>query len=197
MPSEKKIPRVSSSSEQARDIDGIRWVVSRLPASRSPEVLSRLFADVGEVVVELLCSPTKEISPDIEPIIRAGLQRWMGQSAEITMSAIKSVILTSALSRAKDLDLPWYVKQLLPGSITANGVEIDTMAELDETNMGAVGLMELVWHALVVNFRPTSTALATFVGSDGADERPPMANSIRGTSSWRGETPRDGQSAQA
>ena len=120
----KKIPKVSKPSAQARDIEGLTWTVSRLTAEFAPKVLSRLVADVGEMVAELLSSPDRDIPPEIEAAIVAMSGKMLSPKV------IKSILFSHSLGRVRDLDLGWYVEHMLIGFTSVNDVEIETMAEL-------------------------------------------------------------------
>ena len=174
----KKIPKVSQPSRQARDIEGLTWTVSRLTARRAPSVLSRLVADVGEIVAELLSSPDKELPPEIE----AGIIAVAG-GKKLPAHMLKAILFSSVLGRLKELDLEWYVEHIVIGWTSVNGVDIETMAELDETGLGAVGLAQLVWYALEVNFDFISAGLGT---SDGNEEPAQETSRVSGTSSFKG-----------
>jgi hypothetical protein len=126
-------------------------------------------------------------------MIRAGIAKFTGGYAAVGLAVVKAVFMTSAISQVKDLDMPWYFEEMLPGLVTANGVRLDTMEEIAETGIGPIDLLELMWVAMVVNFRPTSTARAMFDGSAGAVQSP--ENRTNGKSSYRGGATKDGQAA--
>lgn len=186
MQSQKKtIPKVSSIGHQARDIDGVKWTVCRLPAQRALPVLSRLISDVGPVLTEVICSPDRDIDPGVEATIRGAVAAFAPSTGALTLAAVKAIFLTTAIGKIGKIDLGWYAAAILPGCVSANGVPIDSMDELDETGIGPVGLMELVWHALVVNFRFTTSARAMLDGSAGAENQTP--GPIQGKSRYKGE----------
>lgn len=198
MTTEKKtIPKFSTPSTQSREIDGQLVSISRLPARRAPAVLSRLLADVGEVVAEILASPDRELDPEIEAAIRgmlaekAGAQKAIGASIGI----IKAIVFSDVLAKVKTFDVGWYIEAMLPKSIAVGGVNIDTMAELDETGIGPVAMMEALWFAMRVNFLPTFAGLATSDGSESpaATESQPLAKKITGKSSLRGAAAKAGR----
>lgn len=181
----KSIPKVSQPSRQARDIEGLSWAVSRLTARRSPSVLSRLVADVGEMVAEVLSSPDRELPPEIE----AAIVRSAGKM--LSPRVLKAILFSHSLGRVRDLDLGWYVEHVIVGLMSVNGVEIETMDELDETGIGPAGVLELIWYAIEVNFDFTGAGLATPAGS----EEPAATNLVSGTSSYKGARNRDGRQA--
>jgi len=183
----KAIPKVSTVSRQARDIEGLTWTVSRLTARGAPKVLSRLVADVGELVAEILSSPDKELPPEIE----AAIIKMAGKALPIGI--LKAIFFSSALGQLRALDLDWYVERVIVGQTTVNDVEIETLNDLDETGLGASGLAQLLWLAIEVNFDFIGAGLGT---SAGSEEPAPATRRVSGTSSLRGETSRDGQRAQ-
>jgi hypothetical protein len=194
MQSQKKtIPKVSSIGHQARDIDGVKWAVCRLPAQRALPVLSRLISDVGQVLAEVICSADRDIDPSVEATIRGAVSSFAPSTGALTLAAVKAIFMTSAIGKIGKIDLGWYAAEMLPGLLSANGVPIDSMDELDETGIGPVHLVELVWLALVENFRPTSSARAMFDGSAGAEKT--TGSPIQGKSKYKGETSSAGRPA--
>ncbi len=204
MPTEKKlIPRFSTPSRQSREVDGLLVTVCRLPARRAPAVLSRLLADVGAVVAEILSNPEKELDPEIEMAIRVMLASKDNTAKALNASVgiIKSIVFSDALSKVKGLDIGWYVAELLPKSLEVGGVAIDTTEELEETGIGPVDLMGLLWFALQVNFFPTFAGLDTNAGSEPPASTPsqpegPTPGRITGKSSLRGGTRKAGHPGQ-
>jgi hypothetical protein len=194
MQSQKKtIPKVSYTISQARDIDGVKWAVCRLPAQRALPVISRLAYDVPPIIAEFVADPGRDLAPEVEAMIRAAVEKFLPQTGVLTLSVVKAIFLTAALSKVAKIDIEWLATSMLPGCLSANGVPIDSMAELDETEIGSVGLLELIWMALVENWRPTSTARAMFDGSAGAGK--PMESQIQGKSKYKGETSSAGRPA--
>lgn len=149
-------------------------------------MLSRLVADVGGTIAEILASPDRELPPEIE----AGIQAFAGKT--LNASTIKKIFFSSALSQIKDLDLAWYAEALLVGSTKVNDVSIDKIEELDATGISPTSLIQLMWFAIEVNFLPTFAAPVTSDGNDEAATESP----IIGTSSWRGDPRRAGQRGQ-
>ena len=183
----KAIPKVSTVSAQARDIEGLTWTVSRLTARGAPKMLSRLTSDVGELVAEILASPDKELPPEIE----AAIIKMAGKVLPIHI--LKAIFFSSALGQLRALDLGWYVERVIVGQTSVNDVEIETLDELDETGLGASGLAQLLWLAIEVNFDFISAGLAT---SAGSEEPAPETIKVSGTSNLRGEQKAAGQEAQ-
>lgn len=183
----KTIPKVSKPSAQARDIEGLTWTVSRLTARAAPEVLSRLVADVGELIAEMLAIPDRELPPEIEAAITAMSGRVL------PLSIMKSILFSSVFGRIRGIDLRWYVQRIVVGFVSVNGVDIETMEELDETGIGAEGVAMLLWHAIGENFAFIFAGLAT---SAGGEESARTENRVSGTSNLKGETVKAGQRAQ-
>jgi hypothetical protein len=194
MQSQKKtIPKVDYTISQARDIDGVKWAVCRLPAQRALPVISRLAYDVPPIIAEFVADPGRDLAPEVEAMIRAAVEKFLPQTGVLTLSVVKAIFLTTALSKVAKIDIEWLATSMLPGCLSANGVPIDSMGELDETGIGSVGLLELIWMALVENWRPTSSARAMFDGSAGAEK--PTQSPIQGKSKYRGETSSAGRPA--
>lgn len=195
----KNIPKVSTPCEQSRDIDGITWTVRRLPGTRAPAVISRLLADVGEVVAEVLCSPDRDLDPDLEIGLRAVVATQTGvDGSQVATRVIKAIVFSGALGRAKNIDLAALIESLLSGQVAANGVPLDSMAELDETGIGGDSIVALLVFALQVNFFPISAGSATSHGNAGPvmPQGHSQPTHVRGTSSLRGDDVMGGPAAQ-
>ena len=195
----KKIPKFSTPSTQTREIDGLSVTVRRLPASRAPQVLSRLLAGVGEALTEIASNPDRDLDPDLEAGVRMMLAKAVSTEAAISasMGIVKFILFSNALTKGEHFDLEWFVRELLPGLIDVEGVPIDTMEELDETEIGPVPLMTVLWFAVQVNFFPTSAGLATCVGDEppALTQNQPQARSTTGKSSLKGASMKAGQRA--
>lgn len=150
-------------------------------------MLSRLTSDVGELAAELLSSPDKELPPEIE----AAIIQTAGRVLPVRI--LKAVFFSSALGQVRELDLDWYLDRFILGKTSVNGVDIDTIDELDETGLGIVGIAQLLGLAIEVNFDFIFAGLDTSAGIDHPAE---TANLISGTSNLRGARVRDGQRAQ-
>lgn len=196
----KLIPKFLTPTEQTREIDGQPVTVRRLPARRAPDVLGRLLGDVGPVVAEIMSSPDKELDPEIEGAIRGMVASKDGADAGLglSMTIIKALIFSDAVSKIKGFDFGWYVSQMLPGCMAVGGVDIDSFEELDETGIGPLTMFEIFRFACEVNFFPTFAGRNTNAGSPGQIQTPPAcsASPIRGSSNLRGATASAGQPDQ-
>lgn len=146
-------------------------------------MLSRLTSDVGELIAEILSSPDKELPPEIE----AAIIKASGRGLPVRI--LKAVFLSSALGQVRELDLDWYLERFILGKTSVNGVDIDTIDELDETGLGIMGIAQLLALAIEANFDFTGAGLVMPVGS----EEPAATNLVSGTSSYRGARNRDGR----
>jgi len=161
----KFIPKVNSPapSEQARQIDGLTFVVCRLPADVWGDVLSRLLADVGTIGADLLSSPDSDLDPAIEGLIRSAMP------GGASLGRGKWAAALSALGQAGKIDVAWYMQALLAGQTrveTDDGpVTLDTVDELRETGIMPFDILALVLLGLEVNFHPTSAGNGTDHGS--------------------------------
>jgi hypothetical protein len=198
MTPKKLIPKFSTPTEQTREIDGQLVTVRRLPASLAPDVLSRLLGDAGAVVVEMLSSPDRELDPAVEGVIRSMVagKTDAGSGIDMTVTIIKSIVFSNAISKVKDFDFAWYVLRMLPGCMSIGGVSIETMAELDESGISPRTIFEVFRFACEVNFFPTSADRVINGGSTDKTRPAMTANPIRGKSSLRGATSKAGPSAQ-
>lgn len=161
-------------------------------------MISRLLADVGELVAEVLCSPDRELDPDLELGLRAAVATQMGaDGSQVATRVLKAIVFSGALGRAKTVDIPALIEAVLPGQLAANGVPIDTMDELDETGIGGDAILALLMFALQVNFFPTSAGGATSLGSAGPvmPQGPSQPTPVRGTSSLRADDVMGGPAA--
>ena len=193
----KQIPKFKTPSEQTRDIDGLPVKVRRLPATRAPDVLSRLFSDVGPEITRIISTPEEDLDPDVEDAIRGLIATNIDPEAsvEITLKIIKAIIFSGAIGRVKEFDLRWYAEQLLIGTIEIDGVSIDSMAELDETDIMPMTLVEMCKFAFEVNFFPTSAERGTSHGGSRPAEKSTETKDRNpiGKSSLRGATKRAGR----
>lgn len=195
----KLIPKFSTPTEQTRTIDGQPVTVRRLPARRAPDVLSRLLSDVKPVAVQMLSSPDEELDPAIEGAIRGMVASEKSTDAAVTMtvSVIKAIVFSDAISKVNGFDFGWYVSQMLPGCMSIAGVPIEKLDELDEAGIMPRTLWDVFRFACEVNFFPT------FAGRDISDgppspspTQPATANPIHGKSSLRGGSAKVGPKAQ-
>lgn len=195
----KLIPKFLTPTEQARQIDGQLVTVRRLPARRAPDVLSRLLGDVGAVVVEMLSSPDRELDSGIEGAIRSMIAGKSGADAGVdtTITIVKAIVFSDAIAKLKGFDFGWYVEQMLPKCMAIGGVEIDSIAELDESGILPRTLFEVFQFACEVNFFPTSAGRDTNVGSalPASTTQEPKKAPITGRSRLKGETSRAGRLA--
>lgn len=197
----KIIPKFSTPAIQSREIGGLSVTVRRLPASLAPDVLARLGSDVGSIVANMISSPDTELDPAVEGAIR-GMIATKGATApsiDVSMGLIKAIVFSDALSKLGKFDLGWYVRQMIPGCVTIGGVAIDTMDELDQTDIGPMELFALFRFACEVNFLPTTAGRDTVAGFvSPAEPTTPTVAAVRttGKSSLRGVGERGGQRAQ-
>lgn len=172
----KAIP-IFDQPDETREIAGLSCRVRRLPATKAPAVISRIVTEFGSLVAEYLCTKTpEELLETAEGLNEASKESMMLLGTQ----AIKLVVASEAFAkiheqfkRGEFVNIDWYLRALLPGSLELNGVAIDTIEELDATGAGPLVLGELLLFALEVNFDPGFGGRDTSHGT--SDHRTPQS----------------------
>jgi len=199
----KIIPRFETPEIQSKVIKGCKVTLRRLRATESPEVLSHVLGDFGFAVASWLSAPDAPTMEKMMEGIDIDEDMSAEQLKELGLSKFKMIItseafaqITAKLKTGEVVDMKWYVERMIPGNLWLEDVHIETMEELDESGVTASIMAELFWYAIEVNFHPTFGAAGTDSGSDEELPESPEASPIRGSSSGRAESGRDGQRVQ-
>lgn len=196
MQDKKQLPKFSQPGGEARIIEGVRVGFIRLDPATWIDVASRLFAEVGESVAKILCSPDQQLDPEIERamtemLMAAGLSKE--EVARRGVRFIKQIILSSVLGKIKDLDLGWYFENLVVGSLTLDGVLVESMSDLREAAPGPASILQIFKFALEFHVFPTLDALGTNLGVQSPTSHSQDESRIRGKSRSRGATSKAGR----
>lgn len=182
----KKIPIFAEPEIEPMMICGLECRVRRLNAVEAPHVITMLLSDFGSIIAEYLCTTVpqdlikqaigmknagedpEEASDEPTP---EDVEEFTRQSG---FGIIKTIVASQAFERLAQrfkggevINLDYFMKALIIGKLSVDGVEIETSKELAATKIGPMNLMRLLYHALEANFDPGLGGPDTSAGKSG------------------------------
>ena len=168
----KKIPSFCGITQKSFEIDGHKMTIRRAPSIKSIPAFARMLKTLGELMTHTLSYEDKG-NPE---------QITLAQIFNVGMDsdAVKTFLLTNAMPQIMKsvgdvgyTDFHYFYTMLLPGSLSVDGVDIDTEEELEELGMTPPQVSTCLMRAAEVNFYPTSGGLFTKGGEESPEPKPP------------------------